>query len=48
MEFPELTSVDGVFMYYMAAMIAFTLVLAVYIVAVYVGVAPDPSTFPPV
>ncbi|SDR13992.1 hypothetical protein [Halopelagius longus] len=40
MEFPELTSPDGAFTYLMAAIIAVALVIAVYIVAVYAGVAP--------
>lgn len=40
MEFPELTSPDGVFTYFLAAVLAFTLVISLYIVAVYAGIAP--------
>lgn len=40
MEFPELTSPDGLFTYFMAAVLAFTLVIALYLVAAYAGIAP--------
>ena len=40
MQFPALTSTEGVFTYYLAAILALALVIALYIVAVYAGIAP--------
>jgi hypothetical protein len=43
MEVPELTSTSGVFTYYLALILAVAFVIAVYLVAVSLGLAPPPS-----
>ncbi|SFG73782.1 hypothetical protein SAMN04488063_2836 [Halopelagius inordinatus] len=40
MELPELTSPDGVLTYLLTTILVVCLVIALYLVAVYVGIAP--------
>lgn len=40
MKFPELTSPDGVFTYLMTVILLVASIIALYIVAVYAGIAP--------
>lgn len=47
MNVPSLTTIDGMYDYLMGLLLAIALVIAVYLVAVYVGVAPDYSDIVP-
>ena len=40
MEFPKLTTASGVYTYFLGLILTVTLVIALYILAVYAGVAP--------
>lgn len=46
MEVPSPMSIHGAYFYLMTTIMAIAAVFAVYIVAVYIGIAPAPQQFP--
>ncbi|MFC7157385.1 hypothetical protein ACFQPA_18305 [Halomarina halobia] len=47
MELPSLTTVSGMFTYYIAFIVLLALAFALYIVAGYLGLVPDPTRIAP-